>query len=77
VSRRALGTPLTWLSARDKAVFIVATANDISQLPPALIRKGRFDEIHLGKRKLDAGRSTCRRWWRRPMAPPTPRSNRR
>jgi hypothetical protein len=45
VSRRVLGTLLTWMSERSKAVFIVATANDISQLPPELIRKGRFDEI--------------------------------
>jgi SpoVK/Ycf46/Vps4 family AAA+-type ATPase len=45
VSRRVLGTLLTWLSSKRKPVFIVATANDISQLPPELIRKGRFDEI--------------------------------
>ena len=48
VSRRVLGTFLTWLSDRSAAtqpVFIVATANDISALPPELIRKGRFDEI--------------------------------
>ena len=48
VSRRILGTFLTWLSERsnaEKPVFIVATANDISTLPPELIRKGRFDEI--------------------------------
>ncbi|MCB1986263.1 MAG: AAA family ATPase [Burkholderiales bacterium] len=48
VSRRILGTFLTWLSERSNAakpVFIVATANDISTLPPELIRKGRFDEI--------------------------------
>lgn len=45
VSRRVLGTLLTWLADRDKPVFIVATANDISTLPPELIRKGRFDEI--------------------------------
>ena len=45
VSRRVLGALLTWLAEREKAVFIVATANDISQLPPELIRKGRFDEI--------------------------------
>ncbi len=48
VSRRVLGTFLTWLSERSAAknsVFIVATANDISTLPPELIRKGRFDEI--------------------------------
>lgn len=45
VSRRVLGSLLTWLAERDKPVFIVATANDISELPPELIRKGRFDEI--------------------------------
>jgi hypothetical protein len=45
VSRRVLGTLLTWLSERQAPVFIVATANDIAQLPPELIRKGRFDEI--------------------------------
>lgn len=45
VSRRVLGTLLTWLAERSKPVFIVATANDIAALPPELIRKGRFDEI--------------------------------
>jgi SpoVK/Ycf46/Vps4 family AAA+-type ATPase len=45
VSRRVLGSLLTWMSERVEPVFIVATANDISQLPPELVRKGRFDEI--------------------------------
>ncbi|MFN0313715.1 MAG: AAA family ATPase [Burkholderiales bacterium] len=45
VSRRVLGTLLTWMSERTHPVFVVATANDISRLPPELIRKGRFDEI--------------------------------
>lgn len=45
LSRRVLGTLLTWLSERKKPVFIVATANDISSLPPEMVRKGRFDEI--------------------------------
>jgi hypothetical protein len=45
VSRRVLGSLLTWMSERKEPVFIVATSNDISQLPPELIRKGRFDEI--------------------------------
>ncbi len=40
-----LGTLLTWMAERKSAVFIVATANDISRLPPELVRKGRFDEI--------------------------------
>ena len=38
-------TVLTWMSERRKPVFIVATANDISRLPPEMVRKGRFDEI--------------------------------
>jgi SpoVK/Ycf46/Vps4 family AAA+-type ATPase len=45
VSRRVLGTLLTWMSDRTTRVFLVATANDIAQLPPELLRKGRFDEI--------------------------------
>jgi hypothetical protein len=45
VSRRVLGTLLTWLAERKSAVFIVATANDIESLPPELMRKGRLDEI--------------------------------
>ena len=44
-SRRLLGTFLTWLAEPKGRVFVVATANDISALPPELIRKGRFDEI--------------------------------
>ncbi|MDO9355183.1 MAG: AAA family ATPase [Solirubrobacteraceae bacterium] len=44
-SLRILGTLLTWMSERDDGVFIVATANDISALPPELVRKGRFDEL--------------------------------
>ncbi|TMQ01587.1 MAG: AAA family ATPase [Verrucomicrobia bacterium] len=42
---RVFGTFLTWLSEKTAPVFVVATANDISQLPPELLRKGRFDEI--------------------------------
>jgi ATP-dependent 26S proteasome regulatory subunit len=45
VSRRVLGALLTWMSDRKSRVFMVATANDISRLPPELMRKGRFDEI--------------------------------
>jgi SpoVK/Ycf46/Vps4 family AAA+-type ATPase len=45
VSRRVLGTLLTWMNDRASRVFLVATANDVSQLPPELLRKGRFDEI--------------------------------
>ncbi len=42
---RVFGTLVTWLSEKTAPVFVVATANDISQLPPELLRKGRFDEI--------------------------------
>jgi SpoVK/Ycf46/Vps4 family AAA+-type ATPase len=44
-TQRVLGTFLTWLAERKSQVFVVATANDISALPPELVRKGRFDEI--------------------------------
>jgi ATP-dependent 26S proteasome regulatory subunit len=42
---RVFGTFLTWLSEKTAPVFVVATANDISQLPAELLRKGRLDEI--------------------------------
>lgn len=45
VSRRVLGTFLTWLAERTSRVFVVATANQVHDLPPELLRKGRFDEI--------------------------------
>jgi SpoVK/Ycf46/Vps4 family AAA+-type ATPase len=44
-SQRVLATFLTWLAEKKNRVFVVATANDISALPPELVRKGRFDEI--------------------------------
>ena len=45
VSRRVLGYFLTWMSERTAKVFLVATANAVAELPPELLRKGRFDEI--------------------------------
>ncbi|MBI4403830.1 MAG: AAA family ATPase [Deltaproteobacteria bacterium] len=42
---RVFGTILTWMQEKKSPVFVVATANDISQLPPEFLRKGRFDEI--------------------------------
>ncbi len=45
LSQRVLGTLLTWMAERRSRVFLAATANDISRLPPELVRKGRFDEI--------------------------------
>lgn len=44
-SKRVLGTFLTWMAERKTLVFLVATANDIQNLPPELLRKGRMDEI--------------------------------
>jgi AAA+ superfamily predicted ATPase len=44
VSMRVLGTFLSWLQDRKADVFVVATANDVSRLPPEFLRKGRFDE---------------------------------
>ena len=45
ISKRILGALLTWMAERKSEVFLVATANDISALPPELMRKGRMDEI--------------------------------
>ena len=45
VSQRVLGTLLTWMAERNSQVFVVATANNILQLPPEFMRKGRLDEI--------------------------------
>lgn len=42
---RVFGTFLTWMQEKTAPVFVIATANDISGLPPELLRKGRFDEI--------------------------------
>ena len=45
VGSRVLGTFLNWMQDKKNPVFIAATANDISQLPPELLRKGRFDDL--------------------------------
>lgn len=45
VTTRLFGTFLTWLQEKESLAFVVATANDITKLPPELLRKGRFDEI--------------------------------
>jgi AAA+ superfamily predicted ATPase len=44
-TQRVLGSFLTWMAEKHSRVFVVATANDISSLPPELVRKGRFDEL--------------------------------
>jgi AAA+ superfamily predicted ATPase len=45
VSQRILGTFLRWLQERPGGVFVVATCNEVEQLPPELLRKGRFDAV--------------------------------
>ena len=45
VTTRLFGTFLTWMQEKTCAAFVIATANDISHIPPELMRKGRFDEI--------------------------------
>lgn len=44
-SRRLIGQFLFWLQESTAKVFLVATANDVTTLPPELLRKGRFDEM--------------------------------
>jgi len=45
LGRRLFGSFLTWMQEREGAVFVAATANDLSSIPPELLRKGRFDEV--------------------------------
>ncbi|HCQ46209.1 MAG TPA: hypothetical protein DIW53_05140 [Achromobacter sp.] len=45
VSTRLVGYLLTWMQENTQPVFVVATANDVTKLPPELLRKGRFDEV--------------------------------
>lgn len=44
-SARVFGSFLSWLQEKTAPVFVVATANDVSQLPPEMLRKGRWDEL--------------------------------
>jgi SpoVK/Ycf46/Vps4 family AAA+-type ATPase len=56
VSNRVFGTFLSWLQERKGDVFVVATSNDVTKLPPEFVRKGRFDEIFF----VDLPRSEAR-----------------
>ncbi len=60
-SSRVFGSFISWMQEKKAPVFVVATANDVSQLPPEMLRKGRFDEIF----KVEtAGRARrCLRKW--------------
>jgi len=56
VTARVFATLNTWMQEKTKPVFVVATANDITQLPPELLRKGRFDEIFFVDLPVESGR---------------------
>ena len=56
VTKRLLGSLLAWLQEHRAPVFVVATANDITAMPPELLRKGRFDEIFFVDLPDDEGR---------------------
>jgi SpoVK/Ycf46/Vps4 family AAA+-type ATPase len=58
VSARLMGTFLSWMQERTAPVFVAATSNDVTALPPELIRKGRFDEIFFVDLPSAAERST-------------------
>lgn len=55
-SARVFGYFLTWMQEKSKPVFVVATANNIDQLPPEFMRKGRFDEVFFVDLPTDAER---------------------
>lgn len=61
VTSRLFGSFLTWMQEKKDATFVVATANDITKLPPELLRKGRFDEIfYVGLPKEEERRNIFR-----------------
>lgn len=47
ITTRLFGNFLTWLQEKESSVYVLATSNDISKLPPEFLRKGRFDELFL------------------------------
>ncbi|MDA0921425.1 MAG: AAA family ATPase [Planctomycetota bacterium] len=58
LSQRMFGTLLSWMQDHRHPIFIVATANDISALPPELMRKGRFDEVFFVDLPSEAARGS-------------------
>lgn len=47
ITTRLFGNFLTWLQEKESSVYVLATSNDVSKLPPEFLRKGRFDELFL------------------------------
>jgi hypothetical protein len=58
LAKRLFGAFLTWLQEKKPGVFVAATANDLSAVPPELLRKGRFDEIFFVDLPTDEERRT-------------------
>ncbi|MCG9892304.1 MAG: AAA family ATPase [Thermosynechococcaceae cyanobacterium MS004] len=58
LSQRLFGFFLTWMQEKTQEVFVVATANDISQIPSEFLRKGRFDEVFFVDLPLKTERET-------------------
>jgi AAA+ superfamily predicted ATPase len=58
LSQRMFGTLLTWMQDHHEPIFVIATANDVSALPPELMRKGRFDEVFFVDLPNASGRET-------------------
>ena len=58
LSQRLFGAFLTWLQEKPDGVFVVGAANDLSRMPPELLRKGRFDEIFFVDLPTDEERET-------------------
>ena len=88
---RVFGSLITWMQEKKSPVFIVATANNIEQLPPEFMRKGRFDEIFFTPKRNGWRSSGCTSaaagispsrittwppWPKRPRASPAPKLNR-
>ena len=59
-SSRVFGSFLSWMQEKGKPVFVIATANDVSKLPPEFLRKGRFDELFFVD--LPTYRERCAIW---------------
>lgn len=74
VTKRLVGQFLFWLQEHETKVFLVATANDVTSLPPELLRKGRFDEVFFVDLPTDTEREEIiRLYFRRYLhAEPTP-----
>jgi SpoVK/Ycf46/Vps4 family AAA+-type ATPase len=54
---RLFGWFIMWLGERSSPVFVVATANDVTNLPPELLRRGRFDETFFVDLPTEAART--------------------